>query len=86
MELQALTSGRGNQQYSRLRTSSTATPIGSGTAVKDAGNANKPETFYKMTVRYGDGTYAFFEQDDEPSVRKGDKVEIIEGRVELRNE
>jgi len=63
------------------------TPIvGSGTAVKDARNANKPETFYKMTVRYEDGTYAFFEQDEQPTVRKGDKVEVIEGRVELRNE
>lgn len=86
MELQALTSGRGNQQYSRLRTSSTATPIGSGTAVKDAGNANKPETFYKMTVRYGDGTYAFFEQNDPPTARKGNKFEIIDGRLRLRNE
>lgn len=63
------------------------TPIvGSGTTVKDARNANKPETFYKMTVRYDDGTYAFFEQDDQPNVRKGDKVEVIDGRVELRNE
>jgi len=60
--------------------------IGSGTTVKDARNANKPETFYKMTVRYDDGTYAFFEQDDEPSVRKGDKVEVIDGRVERRAE
>jgi hypothetical protein len=65
----------------------TTTPIvGSGTAVKDARNANKPDTFYKMTVRYDDGTYAFFEQDDQPAVRKGDKVEVIDGRVELRNE
>ncbi len=65
----------------------TTTPIvGSGTAVKDARNANKPDTFYKMTVRYDDGTYAFFEQDEEPSVRKGDKIEVIDGRVELRNE
>ncbi|MFT3848160.1 MAG: hypothetical protein QM739_05635 [Propionivibrio sp.] len=55
--------------------------IGSGTAVKDARSAHQPETFYKMTVRYDDGTYAFFEQDDEPSVRKGDKVEVIDGRV-----
>ena len=63
------------------------TPIvGSGTAVKDAREANKPETYYKMTVRYDDGTYAFFEQDDEPSVRKGDKVEVVDGRVEQRAE
>lgn len=63
------------------------TPIvGSGSTVKDAREANKPETYYKMTVRYDDGTYAFFEQDDEPSVRNGDKVEVIDGRVERRAE
>ena len=61
------------------------TPIvGSGTTVKDARSAHLPDTFYKMTVRYDDGTYAFFEQDAEPTVRKGDKVEVIDGRVERR--
>jgi len=65
----------------------TATPIiGRGSAVKDARNANKPITFYKMTVRFDDGTYAFFEQDDEPAAKKGDKVEISEGRVVRRTE
>ena len=37
-----------------------------------------------MTVRYDDGTYAFFEQDDEPAVQKGDKIEVIDGRIERR--
>ena len=60
--------------------------IGSGTAVKDARNANKPITFYKMTVRYDDGTYAFFEQDEKPAVRKGDRIEIIDNRVVRRAE
>lgn len=59
--------------------------IGSGTAVKDARNATKPMTFYKMTVRFDDGTYAFFEQDDEPAVHKGDRVEVIDGRLEPRS-
>ena len=58
--------------------------IGSGSAVKDARKASKPTTFYKMTVRFDDGTYGFFEQDDQPAVRKDDKVEIIDGRVERR--
>ena len=62
------------------------TPIIGKAAVKDARNANKPITFYKMTVRYDDGTYAFFEQDDEPAVNKGDRVEVIDGRVERRTE
>ena len=60
--------------------------IGSGSVVKDARDANKSITFYKMTVRYDDGTYAFFEQDDEPDVHKGDRVEVIDGRVVLRSE
>ena len=58
--------------------------IGSGTAVKDARKEGIPATYYKITVRYDDGTYAFFEQDDKPLVRKKDRIEIIEGRVELR--
>jgi len=58
--------------------------IGSGSAVKDARNATRPTTFYKMTIRYDDGTYAFFEQDDKPDVHKGDTVEVIDGRVVLR--
>ena len=63
------------------------TPIvGSGTTVKDARSAHQPDTFYKMTVRFDDGTYAFFEQDDEPTVRKGDKVEVVDGRVARRAE
>ena len=60
------------------------TPIIGKKAVKDARNANKPITYYKLTVRYDDGTYAFFEQDDQPSVRKGDRVDVIDGRVVLR--
>ena len=61
-------------------------PIIGKKAVKDARNASKPITYYKMTVRYDDGSYAFFEQDDEPDVRKGDRVDVIDGRVERRAE
>lgn len=74
--------------------SSTATPVagignnvattpivGSGSSVKDARKAKRPVTYYKMTVRYDNGSYAFFEQDDEPTVRKGDPVEVVDGRV-----
>jgi hypothetical protein len=59
------------------------TPIlGSGSVVDDARNAHKSTTYYKMTVRLDDGTYAFFEQDDEPAVHAGERVKIIDGRVE----
>lgn len=60
------------------------TPIIGKKAVKNARNANQPITFYKLTVRYDDGSYAFFEQDDEPTVGKGDRVDVIDGRVERR--
>ena len=60
------------------------TPIIGKKAVKNARNASKPITYYKMTVRYDDGSYAFFEQDDEPTVAKGDRVDVIDGRVERR--
>ena len=60
------------------------TPIIGKKAVKEARNANQPITFYKLTVHYDDGTYAFFEQDDEPTVGKGDRVDVIDGRIERR--
>ena len=60
----------------------TTTPIfGSGSVVRDARKANKSTTYYKMTVRFDDGTYAFFEEDDEPNVHKGDRVKIVDGQV-----
>ena len=62
------------------------TPIIGKKAVKEARNADQPVTFYKLTVRYDDGTYAFFEQDDEPNFAKGDRVDVIDGRVERRAE
>ena len=58
----------------------------SGCVVKDAGQAMKPTTYYKINVRYDDGPSAFFEQDDEPNIKKGDKVETYEGRLELRQD
>ena len=64
----------------------TTTPIIGKKAVKAARNANQPVTFYKLTVRYDDGSYAFFEQDDEPNFAKGDRVDVIDGRVERRAE
>ena len=62
------------------------TPIvGSGNTVKNARKAAKPVTYYKLSVRFTDGTFAFFEQDEQPEVVKGDRVEIIDGRVVKRS-
>ena len=62
------------------------TPIvGSGSTVKNARQAARPVTYYKLSVRFADGTFAFFEQDELPSVVKGEAVEIIDGRVVARS-
>ena len=55
--------------------------IGTGTAVQD-GRKSPKQTNWKVTVRYDNGQYATFDQSDEPSVRKGDKVRVAEGRVQ----
>ena len=61
------------------------TPIvGSGSSVKDARKAGRPVTYYKLSVRFPDGTFAFFEQDEQPEAVKGDTVEIVDGRVVRR--
>ena len=63
----------------------TTTPIvGSGSSVKDARKAGRPVTYYKLSVRFADGTFAFFEQDEQPAVVKGDAVEVVDGRVVRR--
>ena len=87
-ERQPTATSRPNQpSASGIGTNIATTPIiGSGSVVKDARQAMKPTTYYKISVRYDDGTYAFFEQDDEPNFKKGDKVETYEGRLELRQD
>ena len=62
----------------------TGTPlIGRGDAVKEA-RVKPVATSYKVTVRYDNGQYAAFDQDEPPTVRRGDKVRVLEGRVQLR--
>jgi len=60
--------------------------IGTGSTVEDARHRNDPVVVYVITVRYDDGTFAFIEQHDEPVVHKGDRVQVVEGRVELRRD
>ncbi|MDP2827116.1 MAG: hypothetical protein Q8O37_00765 [Sulfuricellaceae bacterium] len=38
---------------------------------------------YLITVRHDNGTYAVFEQQEKPDIRKGDRVKVKEGKVEL---
>ena len=43
---------------------------------------NKPSAgVWLVTVRSDDGSYAVHEQDIQPSVRKGDRVQLISGRL-----
>jgi hypothetical protein len=58
--------------------------IGSNDVVKEGRTPVTRSTSYVVTVRYDDGAFAFFEQDDKPTVRRGDRVRVSEGRVELR--
>ena len=55
--------------------------IGTGTTVPD-GRKSPMQTSWRITVRYDNGHYATFDQGDEPSVRKGDKVRVAQGRVQ----
>lgn len=82
-----------SEQIEIGRKAPTATPGGpvlqpaplvvTGTAVQGPPKSSK-QTIWKVTVRYDNGSYAAFDQDDEPTVRKGDKVRVAEGKVELR--
>ena len=58
--------------------------IGSIDVVKEARTPVTRSTSYVVTVRYDDEDYAFFEPDDQPIVRRGDKIRVDDGRVELR--
>ena len=64
----------------------TTAVFSSTTPRKELRKARQPqtETFYKLTVRLDDGTYAFYEQDNAPSVQKGDRIAIVDGNVVLR--
>jgi hypothetical protein len=57
--------------------------IGKGDAVKRSKSLGI-ESSYIVTVRYENGQYAAFEQDDKPAVKKGDPIRVVEGRVNFR--
>lgn len=64
----------------------TATIIGTGSESRAARaeRARSAPAPWRITVRYDDGSYASFDQDDRPSVRKGDRIQVVAGRVERR--
>jgi hypothetical protein len=51
---------------------------------KSHGSGKAAPIRWLVTVRYDDGSYSAFEQDDQPSVRKGDRIRVVSGRVEHR--
>ena len=64
----------------------TVTILGTGAESRAArAERAKPATGpWRVTVRYDDGSYASFDQNDRPSVRKGDRIQVVSGRVERR--
>lgn len=64
----------------------TTTIIGTGSQSRDARKqATKPAAGpWLVTVRYDDGSYAAFEQSSRPTVGKGDRVQVVSGRVSRR--
>lgn len=64
----------------------TVTILGSGSQSRKARKqaAKPPEQPWQVTVRYDDGSYAAFGQDDQPTVSVGDRIQVISGRVERR--
>lgn len=48
---------------------------------KSGGVTLLPDQRWQVTVRYDDGAFAAFEQDDQPSVHVGDRVQVVSGRV-----
>lgn len=63
---------------------STATVAGTGAASKaERKEARKPAApGWLVTVRYDDGSYASFDLDERPTVRKGERVQVNAGKVE----
>ncbi|WP_291995439.1 hypothetical protein [Candidatus Accumulibacter sp. ACC003] len=64
----------------------TAPIIGTGSTVKDDRQARAPVRSYELTIRYEDGSFASITQSEPPLVHKGDRVRVVDGRVELRND
>lgn len=64
----------------------TVTIIGSGAQSRDARKqaATPAASTWLVTIRYDDGSYAAFAQEGKPAVRKGDRVQVVSGRIERR--
>ncbi|MDQ5941423.1 MAG: hypothetical protein QG572_236 [Pseudomonadota bacterium] len=64
----------------------TLTIAGTGSQSREARKKAAQPTAkpWLVTVRYDDGSYAAFEQDSKPAVRKGDRIQVVSGRVERR--
>lgn len=64
----------------------TFTVAGTGGQAKKQREADmKPASpNWRITVRYDDGSYASFDQEEKPRMRKGDRVRVASGKVELR--
>lgn len=64
----------------------TVTLAGTGAASRAARQqaAAAPAQPWRVTVRYDDGSYASFDQDDRPRVSRGQRIQVVSGKVEPR--
>ncbi len=63
----------------------TTTVLASGTTPKALREARQAkQIYYTLVVRHDDGSYATYEQDEAPSLSRGDQVEVVAGRVQAR--
>ena len=59
--------------------------LASGTTPKALREARQAkQIYYTLVVRHDDGSYATYEQDEAPSLSRGDQVEVVAGRVQAR--
>lgn len=55
-----------------------------GKTAKEARQQMAPSSSadYLVTIRYDNGNYAVFEQQEKPDLRKGDRIKVQDGKVE----
>lgn len=52
--------------------------------IKRPAEPKPAEKLWRVTVRYDNGSYATFDQAGMPTVSKGDRIQVVAGRVERR--
>lgn len=83
-EAEAMTQTTGDPGPGRDIQTVTILGTGSESRAARAKRAQPATGLWRITVRYDDGSYATFDQEDRPAMRKGDRIQVVAGRVERR--